>query len=543
MSSSSSVAANNYDPSQTLMRQRYSLAAHPSMPALVCSDGYLCSVLHINAAHATHTRLIREMLNHAMHALNTASRALGQPTLTSSEAVSNEDHVVVDDDNDDEQRRRAAWSLPNDDAEEDAKDDNDDDEEDEDYYSGAETTKAKKSHRQRAGPFEPDAKVSAGKIIFTFMHQVLPISLETLPVAGGISSSTPAAHLATALGHVQSCWTLLLSLAPPLSSDTNTTTTTTQPNAHESEQFVRILQHYFMHAARLLLADEDEEASGGEKRESKHSCLDMRQFADVADCSRAVVASRRNAIVHVFVRMLKLLAFAEATTERRQSTHTAASLVCLTFVPRFVDSFVGRLLEASTSASSSSTSSQRRAQLGACYTLLNACESVLKSIYAGHQSSSSSSSLLVKRASSTASCFVDLMLEKAWLTLASAGVEHRRVLASLGTLRSRQLADTDVFMLLVQRRVHMFARPCLFNDGDNEGTMASMHPLPLHHLVPICEQRPVFRVNEADTVYLEYGRLDEAVRMWLEQLDAAHRSLHAIENKSYRVRNTKIRLD
>jgi hypothetical protein len=221
-----------------LMRQRYSLAAHPSLPALVCSDGYLCAVLQIGAAHATHTRLIREMLNDTMSALNEASRSLGQPLLSAAalgHTLSNENNV---DDHEVDKRRTVAWSLLPDDGH----DDNDNNDVNEDSDDELPPPQSRHSH---AKCVEPEAKISAGKIIFTFMHQVLPISLETMP-GGGAATGSVGAQLATALGHVQSCWTMLLSLPPPLlleqsSSNmsppkTTTATTTSLPNANECEQ-------------------------------------------------------------------------------------------------------------------------------------------------------------------------------------------------------------------------------------------------------------------------------------------------------------------
>ena len=205
------------------------------------------------------------------------------------------------------------------------------------------------------------AKIAEGKIIFSFLPQIMPISDQVLE-----TSSTVASRMEQAFEHLQSAWSLLTSMHSLNAAQ----------DTHECDQTARAIQQAFSNFVRLFL-----------DLESVH----LRQFQIYDNELRSIVTDKKNisltvtlkyeeefkvkVLVDLFVRFMKLLAFDPA------SKHNPNSHMVI-YVARFVEKFVQCLLKNEKAfASGSFYSVSRTNVLGLVYTLLSVCESELKSLY------------------------------------------------------------------------------------------------------------------------------------------------------------------
>ena len=183
---SSTNTVNSVSENEDSMRQRYSISNHPTLPIFICSDGYLTCVFSFKPAFIDQSRLLREFSHEATRLSNSIlpdkHRKLKVLSKTDSKSSLNLSLKIPD------------WGLEatiGTNGERIAENSSCDD-------SGVENDKKSKP------------SITEGKIIFSYIPQILPISFEKLET-NSISSKIDALYEIT-----QNSWNLLSSSYVPV---------------------------------------------------------------------------------------------------------------------------------------------------------------------------------------------------------------------------------------------------------------------------------------------------------------------------------------
>ena len=183
------------------LKQRYSIKNHPSLPIFACSDGYLMCVFRLESAYSTQARLIREVMHETIGLLNSVSKT-----------TQNDPNYLDEPFNDNPRSKRnkaksaslnsstanenlPEWGLSSKQMTNQQSDSGSD--------SGVDSNDMKeKKYSGKAS----NIKVAEGKIIFSYLPQVMPISHETMP------PDTVVYKMESAFEFLQSSWSLLTSM-------------------------------------------------------------------------------------------------------------------------------------------------------------------------------------------------------------------------------------------------------------------------------------------------------------------------------------------
>ena len=194
------------------LRQRYCIKNHPSLPIFACSDGYLMCVFKLESAFSTQSRLIREIMHETIGLLNSVSKTtqsdknhqhLENPFEKSSRSRRRKSHNQgLNTSTNYENNNIPEWGLAslqttgsNMQSENSGSD------------SGVDSNdmKEKNSKFGKKTSSVNNMKIAEGKIIFSYLPQVLPISHETL------KTDTVVNKMENAFEFLQSSWCILTS--------------------------------------------------------------------------------------------------------------------------------------------------------------------------------------------------------------------------------------------------------------------------------------------------------------------------------------------
>lgn len=168
-------------PNQQL--QRYSITCHSVYPVIVCSDGFLMCVLRLGSAYATQPRLIRELMNNSIGLLNTLSdKPVDVIRAHSGRDGEDSDGPVPDWDLQTHQSGAESAAASSAD-------------------SGVDSNEKNNTERRRSS----QTKIAEGKIIFSFLPQIIPVSMQTL-------EQSRATRVEYAFESLQAAWALLTSM-------------------------------------------------------------------------------------------------------------------------------------------------------------------------------------------------------------------------------------------------------------------------------------------------------------------------------------------
>lgn len=199
-------------------RQRYCIKSHPSLPIFACSDGFLMCVFKLDTAYSTQSRLMREIMHETIGLLNAVSKQtqhednyyhlespFEQKSGTKSKKKSRRSQHKLDSSlalNE----HVPDWGLSTSIHLNNTADNNNNSGSD----SGVDSndTKERTQMPKYSASGVNDIKIAEGKIIFSYLPQVLPISQETLKTDSVVDK------MENAFEYLQSSWTLLTSKIP-----------------------------------------------------------------------------------------------------------------------------------------------------------------------------------------------------------------------------------------------------------------------------------------------------------------------------------------
>ena len=307
-------------------QQKYSLACHPVYPVLVCSDGFLMCVLRINSAYATQPRLIRELMNNSIGLLNSLS---DKPV----------DVVVGNNIEGDKDDQIPEWGFQANQSSESS-----DSGVDSNEKIPKETASVVSNTNQRRSSLSASqSKIAEGKIIFSFLPQIIPISMETLNMHESV-----ATRIELAFESMQSAWGLLVSM----------TTAQALLDTAECDRTAKSIQFMFSRLAKILLSLDFDHFKG-------LSAFKLGQLE--APSEENEEADKLKICACLFIRLLKYIYFDPA------SPHNPNSHM-LAYLRSFITRFLLILLK-----SGGESSGFKRLELG--FSILTYSESLLKCAY------------------------------------------------------------------------------------------------------------------------------------------------------------------
>lgn len=343
------------------LRQRYSITRHPYLPIFACSDGYLMCVFRLQSAFSTQSRLIREVMHETIGLLNSVSEKIGNK----NESFYLKDQFKAKSEHDlrkSNEENFPEWGINTNLALAQSEKSSD---------SGVDSNDGNKN-RARSDSFG-NQKIAEGKIIFSFLPQVLPISDETLKTGSVVNK------METAFEFLLSSWSLLVSMPTDLAAH----------DTHECDQTAKAIQQALTHFSYLFLTidsanlkqfqiyQQELEPVVNKKLASGELSLEQKNIIELKYEEEFKV----KVLVDLFMRMLKVLYFDPA------SKHNPNSHMVI-YVPRLVEKFIQSLLKFENIFVNESYYAVSRTNLfGLVYTILNVCESLTKSIYEIKQNS------------------------------------------------------------------------------------------------------------------------------------------------------------
>ncbi len=190
--SMSSTAEN-----QETLRQRYCVKEHPSLPIFACSDGYLMCVFKLDSDFSSQSRLIREIMNETIGLLNSVSKTVDRDNYRLNE------NYFLEKENSRKRIRKAArdvetsnempeWGLATGETVQSERD------------SGSDSGVDSNDMRDK-GKSEKNLRIAQGKIIFSYLPQVVEISEEVM------RTDTIANKMERAFEYLKATWGLLIS--------------------------------------------------------------------------------------------------------------------------------------------------------------------------------------------------------------------------------------------------------------------------------------------------------------------------------------------
>ena len=577
------------------LRQRYSISSHPTLPVVVCSDGYLVCIFRLQSSFATQSRLIRELMHETIGLLNSASddlnnnrtatgtyarlenpfnKSVAKSRLVKKRDLSN--HDDNDNDEDGDERKLPDWGLQTAPTTL-VQSDNNNNKSNSDSGVEANDGVGQQREMKKAAKFQGH-KIAEGKIIFSYLPEIVPVSFEML------QTGSVAAKMEHAFEYLQSSWTLLVSLSTREASQ----------NIYECDQTAKSIQQSFGHFAYLFLTLDSaslrefqvykqEFESRQQQQQQPSNQLVRRESKPSAEEEEFKI----KLLVDLFIRMLKFLYFDPA------SKHNPNSHVII-YVPRFVEKFMQSILKFDSLLINDSKYSKSKTNLlSLIFNLLNFSESLLKSIYkfrqadnfslsvdsvlgqkedakpgiesssggsskkkqpsakvepdslngttttvedpnetrttrsvvADDEPSTSSLQSIVDADKNRALSFVDLLFEKSWNNLMHYAKKQRKLLNSMGKNRERQLKELDMLIILVERRLESFPANInsnIVNDSLLSNRLPDALQLKLKKLKfdTIQKRAQLFRINKADLVYLDLGNVELSIQLWTSQLES-----------------------
>jgi hypothetical protein len=509
------------------LKQRYSIKSHPTLPLLMCSDGYLVCIMRIQSSFATQSRLIREFMHETIGILNSVSQKLDNGSVylndenlfKKKDGSSNERNISL-------VKRRVSFNSSMDDDIELPE------------WDIQTTLKSEKSSASDSGLDSNDAKnkklnnfsqnknksesnkIAEGKIIFSFLPQIEPLSHET------IKTSSIASRMESAFEYLQSTWTLLVSMPTQKAS----------LDTFECDQTAKAIQRAFAHFSHLLFLLESNDLKElqiyrNEFENIYGSKLSPEIFSNPSE--KAKVESKfedefkLKVLVDLFVKMLNLLNF-DPASKYDPSSHM------IIYLPGFIEKYIQSLVKFDKHFSNESI--DRMNLFGLVFTLLNSCERLIKNIYRFSQNElfhlntdpifaqkseiknhddeedeNSSPRYLANRTSHEQVSFTDILLEKSWHNLLHYSFKFRKTLESLGTLRDKQLTELDMLIILIERRIQQFPTNSLNIIIESQKKLIPK--------LQTINERQKSKINKADFIYLDLGDVEAAIDLWLAQLN------------------------
>jgi hypothetical protein len=543
------------------LRQRYSIVSHPRLPILACSDGYLLCVLRLQSAYATQSRLVRELMHETIGLLNSLAKKNNAKLENPFIDVRRRQHDKSE--NSSHSSRRLKWrsrrrhasqesspSMPPDwgllstiatveKSSDSGVDSND--------HFGSNAVQKQQQQRDRG---LGDPKVAEGKIIFSYLPQVLPISLETL------DSHTASARMERACEHLQSSWSLLIS----------TSSLEASKRAHECDQTARAVQQSFAHFVRLFMSVDASELREFHVYKREYATF-VRGKARIHQQKNTNINNKNSSkfknendkndnggdsdneqqpseihheefklrvLVEIYMRMLRHMRFDPCSGSGDSNTSM------LMYACRFVENFAQVMLKDETLF----CTFPRLALLQLFYALLSNSERLLSFMYSlkqtdsfrielddllsrrqeilnvfgEHKSNSTLVDLLTSTSKPKSVGFVALMLEKCWHNLLHYCGKQRRRLDELGSMRRKHAHQLDMLIVLVERHIQT--------------------------TYPQLTQRHInlHKPNKADLIWLGMGMGgqtsgDDACGQWLAQLNKLLKQTTNASNNSSNNKN------
>jgi len=506
------ASLNSAVENEDTLRQRYSITMHPSLPIFLCSDGYLLCILKLESAFSTQSRLMRELMHKTIGLLNSSSKLITKSDSEIKNPLKQLDTKQNDDNLPDWGLQTVQELIQS------------------EKSSDSELENVKVDARPRSS--STNTKIAEGKIIFSYLPQVMPISEETFHTDNLVNK------MEAAFEYLQSSWTLLLS----------TNTLEAAKNTHECDQTAKAIQQAFSHFSYLFLMIDSENI--------KEFQIYKNEFQDGLNEKEF----KLQVLVDLFIKMLKLLNF-DPASKYNPNSHM------IIYVPVFVEKFTQALIRFDNTIS---LNDSRSNLLGLIYMLLNTCEKIMKSIYSlknnktfiinqdailaqkslissffEKNQSEDSKLILEETRNNTVEFeisilrnnsfaipvqtkpnhyesieFVDFLFEKCWSDLIHNARKYRDKLEMLGSMRQKQLKDLDILIILIERRLEQL--PAVFNLS---------HAIQQARYSSIQSRKQIFEINRADFVYLASGDVDAAIDEWIIQLNDLFLKLKSKKNR------------
>lgn len=339
-------------------------------------------VFKIQTAYSTQPRLIRELLHKTIGLLNSVGNTIERKQTDSSKkyqlhdpfeyqklpakkglaSIKSHRHHQNDDDYIDEEKQIPDWSFEtgttNDANVNQQQSDKSSDDSGVDSNDGV--------PRAAAPRRESQEKIAEGKIIFSFLPQIIPISMETL------DSSSTASKMELAFEHLQASWSLLIS----------TPTWHALVDTYECDQTAKAVQQAFTHFSHLFLNLDSDSL-----RQLQIYQNEFKKHPSTAESESSMSESaleedfKLKVVVDLYIKMIKYLFFDQAS-KLNPISHM------ISYIGRFVEKFMQSLLKYD-SLMMDATRTSKLNLFGLVYTLINYTENLVKSIYNVHCSTTS----------------------------------------------------------------------------------------------------------------------------------------------------------
>ncbi len=180
---------------QETLRQRYSIRDHPSLPVFAVSDGYLVCVFKLDTAFSSQARFIREILHETIGLLNSVA-----------EATDNSNYHLDEDcfgNGQQQQGRRKSFRVADSACGDEMPEWGLGTGGDSGSDSGVDSNDMREKGKMAASV--RNVRIAEGKIIFSFLPQVLAISEEVM------RTDTVVSKMERASEYLQAAWGLLTS--------------------------------------------------------------------------------------------------------------------------------------------------------------------------------------------------------------------------------------------------------------------------------------------------------------------------------------------
>lgn len=508
-------------------RQQYSVARHPSLPIFLCTDGYLVSIFKIQTAFSTEVRLIKELVNQTIGFLNSepkdmfgTDRSINQKPCDNKNSLFDLLSRKVSFGSTDNEKI-PEWSLC-------SSNQNDSDK------SSENEVKEKKYYAENIH------KIADGKIIFSFIPEIVPLSKKTL------DANLLESKLEQSYEYLQSSWSLLISMD----------ISNIAKYSNDYDQIAKAIQQAFIEFSYLFLSVNSQELkklkvykNNFNKIYSKRIEKENRneEKSKLESCFEEEFKVK--VLVDLLIGMLKLVSF-DPTLKRNPSYHI------LLYVTRFVEKYIQSLLKYDTLLiNEMHLTNSRMSMFTLIYCLLNYFENLMKSIYKLEENSTlffvnflnsnknqngkqlylgklenqakdksfktesdtietdsldrlkeNKNLILVKSKRKEYCDFINSKFEKCWKNLLHHAYKYRITIVNLGTIREKQLQNLNIFILILERRLERY-----FNSINKKNIKGKY--------IPIHKKSTIFLLNEADSIYINKNNLNLALEEWIITLN------------------------
>ncbi|CAF0732115.1 unnamed protein product [Brachionus calyciflorus] len=478
-------------------KQIFSITAHSHLPILLCSDGFLMCILKIQTAFSTQTRLIRELVHESIDLLNSISE---KNTKNNSYIINLENQRIQKTSS---ESNIPDWGLKTTDQMNPS---------DKDTDSGVDSNNEPKT-KNRSNSLT-NQKIAEGKIIFSFLPQVLPLSLETF------DNNSLINRMELSIEYLISSWSLIVS------SSYNEIF----QNLYEYDKIAKAIEHTVTHFTYLFMSLNE--------LDFNNSQIFGKNFQHNENFKSEI-------IYEIFFSFIKTLKF-DVT-----KSHV------FNYVSKLVEKFTQSLIKYDTNE----PKGPRLNFLTTIFNFLNCIENLLRLIYNFEQNElfcvqtdpiqcsktldylkemnnfkpnvlmenetsenshvietdsleksnqNKTSLILVKTNHKKDYEFIDLLMVKCWQNLLHYTYKYKRTLQSINSLKENPLNDLDLLILHLERHLHKVT-----NSKNLNGIPLSLKI----NSIPIRKASSGFKINKADLIYLNLGNLNAAIEFWLIQLN------------------------